>query len=262
MTIREKERLDDLGIAGYEIIQNPEAFCFGIDAVLLSEFVKIKQGQKVLDLGTGTGILPILIAAKTKAGHITGLDIQKYSVDMAARSVEHNGLTDRIDIVQGDIKEASGLFGKAVFDAITCNPPYMIDDHGLKNPADCKAIARHEILCTFEDIAREAAALLKEGGNFYLVHRPFRLVEILNTLTKYMIEPKAMRFVHPFVDKEPNMVLIHGKKGAKSRVTIEKPLIVYEKPGVYTKEVAGIYIPGNKKTGKSGEDMENPVKMC
>lgn len=243
MTIKDKERLDDLGIAGYEIIQNPDAFCFGIDAVLLSEFVKIKEGQKILDLGTGTGILPILLAAKTKAAHITGLDIQEYSVDMATRSVLHNGLSDRIDIVKGDIKEASGLFGKEAFDAITCNPPYMIDDHGLKNPADCKAIARHEILCTFDDIAREAAALLKQSGNFYLVHRPFRLVEILNTLTKNKIEPKIIRFVYPFVDKEPNMVLICGKKGAKSRVTIEKPLIVYEKPGIYTKEVASIYNP-------------------
>lgn len=242
MTIKEKERLDDLGIAGYEIIQNPEAFCFGIDAVLLSEFVKIKEGQKVLDLGTGNGILPILLAAKTGAGHITGLDIQEYSIDMASRSVVHNGLASRIDMVQGDIKEASKLFGKAVFDAITCNPPYMIDNHGLKNPDDAKAIARHEILCRFEDIAREAAALLKEGGNFFLVHRPFRLVEILNTLAKYNIEPKRMRFVYPFVDKEPNMVLIQGKKGGRSRITIEKPLIVYKEPGVYTREVADIYI--------------------
>ncbi len=251
MTIREKERLDDLGIGGYEIIQNPEAFCFGMDAVLLSEFVKIREGEKVLDLGTGTGILPILIAAKTKAEHITGMDIQEYSVDMAARSVEHNGLSSRIDIVQGDIKEASKLFGRAVFDAVTCNPPYMIDDHGLKNPADCKAIARHEILCTFEDVAREAAALLKEGGNFFLIHRPFRLVEIVNTLTQYKLEPKTMRFVYPFVDKEPNMVLIHGKKGARSRVTIERPLIVYKEPGIYTEEVSGIYIPKeNTANGK------------
>lgn len=243
MTIREKERLDDLGIGGYEIIQNPEAFCFGMDAVLLSEFVKVREGEKVLDLGTGTGILPILLAAKTKAEHITGMDIQAYSVDMAARSVEHNGLSSRIDIVQGDIKEASKLFGRAVFDAVTCNPPYMIDDHGLKNPTDCKAIARHEILCTFEDVAREAAALLKEGGNFFLIHRPFRLVEILSTLTQYKLEPKTIRFVYPFVDKEPNMVLIHGKKGARSRVTIERPLIVYKEAGVYTEEVSSIYIP-------------------
>lgn len=246
MTIKDKERLDDLGVAGYEIIQNPEAFCFGMDAVLLSEFVKLKEGQRVLDLGTGTGIIPILLAAKTKAEHITGMDIQEYSVDMATRSVVHNGLSSRIDIVQGDIKEASLLFGRAVFDAVTCNPPYMIDDHGLKNPADCKAIARHEILCTFADIAREAAALLKEGGNFFLIHRPFRLVEILNTLTQYKIEPKTMRFVYPFVDKEPNMVLIHGKKGARSRVTIEKPLIVYKEPGVYTEEISSIYTPKDK----------------
>lgn len=239
---KEYERLDDLGINGYKIIQNPNFFCFGIDAVLLSEFVRIKPGQKVLDLCTGNGILTILLAAKTKADSIKGLEIQSYSVELARRSICHNGLQSRIEIVQGNVKDASEIFGKGVFDAITCNPPYMIGQHGLTNPEDSKAVARHEVLCTFEDIARESSALLKEGGNFFLVHRPFRLVELFATLTKYQLEPKSVRFVYPFVDKEPNMVLIYGKKGAKSRVTIEKPLIVYKQPGVYTEEVGQIYV--------------------
>lgn len=245
MTIRlqEGERLDDLGRKGYQIIQNPDAFCFGIDAVLLTGFAKVKDGATVLDLGTGTGIIPILLEAKTKASHLTGLEIQKESADMAYRSVLHNGLQDKIDIVEGDIKEASTLFSKGSFDVITSNPPYMIGSHGLTGENDKKNIARHEVLCTFEDIAREASVLLKPGGIFYLVHRPFRLVELLGTMTKYRLEPKRMKMVHPFLDKEPNMVLIEAKKDGKSRIRIEPPLIVYKSPGVYTDEIYDIYKP-------------------
>lgn len=243
MTINllKNERVDDLGIQNYRIIQNPELFCFGIDAVLLSDFAKVKEGKKVLDMGTGTGILPILLAAKTEAGHLTGLEIQKQSVEMARRSVALNELEKRIEIVEGDIKEASQIFGMQSFDVITCNPPYMISQHGLKNPDMPKAIARHEVLLTFEDVAREAAKVLKEGGDFFLVHRPFRLVELFEMLTRHKLEPKKVRFVHPYVDNEPNMVLIHCKKGAKRYVTIDKPLIVYKDTNVYTDEILEIY---------------------
>lgn len=239
--LMENERIDDLGIQNYRIIQNPELFCFGIDAVLLSGFARVKEGENVLDMGTGTGILPLLLAAKTQAAHLTGLEIQSKSVQMARRSIALNELNERIDIVEGDIKEASKLFGKQSFDVVTCNPPYMLNQHGLKNPDMPKAIARHEVLLTFEDVAREAAGVLKEGGDFYLVHRPFRLVELFEMLTKYKLEPKNVRFVYPFVDKEPTMVLIHCKKGAKRYVTIEKPLIVYKDENVYTDEVLEIY---------------------
>ena len=142
---------------------------------------------------------------------------------------------------RGDIKEAADLFGKASFDVVTSNPPYMTGQHGLVNPDMPKAVARHEILCTLEDVIGQASALLKENGRFYMVHRPFRLAEIMVTMSRYRLEPKRMKLVYPFVDKEPNMVLIEGLKGGRPRVTVEKPLIVYEKPGVYTSEIYDIY---------------------
>lgn len=239
--LKENERIDDLQRNGYRIIQDPERFCFGMDAVLLSGFAAVKDGARVLDLGTGTGIIPILLAAKTGAAHLTGLEIQADSADMAGRSVALNELEEKIDIVTGDIKEAGRIFDAASFDVITCNPPYMIGRHGLKNPEDAKAIARHEILCTLEDVAEQTAKLLKPGGKFFLVHRPFRLAEIMVTLKKYKLEPKRMQLVYPFVDKEPNMVLLEAARGGRPRMTVEKPLIVYRKPGVYMAEIYDIY---------------------
>ncbi len=239
--LKENERYDELNRNGYEIIQNPDKFCFGMDAVLLSGFVKVKRDETVLDLGTGTGIIPILLKAKTQGKHFTGLEIQEESVDMARRSVIHNHLERKIDIIHGDIKEAGKIFDAASFDVITSNPPYMIDSHGLKNPNEPKAVARHEVLCTLEDVVCAAAKLLKPGGRFYLVHRPFRLVEIMVLMSRYKLEPKRMQMVHPYVDKEPNMVLLEGRKDGKSRLTVEKPLIVYQDQGVYMPEIYEIY---------------------
>jgi tRNA1Val (adenine37-N6)-methyltransferase len=239
--LKENERLDDLQRNGYKIIQNPEKFCFGMDAVLLSGFARVKPGARVLDMGTGTGIIPILLEAKTKASHISALEIQEESADMARRSVELNGLGDKIDIITGDIKEADTIFELASFDAITCNPPYMIGQHGITNPDAPKAIARHEIMCTLDDVVRNASRLLKPGGSFFMVHRPFRLAEIINVMTSYKLEPKRMQLVYPYVDKEPNMVLIEGCRGGKPRMTVEKPLIVYKAPNVYTDEIYDVY---------------------
>ena len=241
VVLKENERIDDLERNGYHIIQDTKRFCFGMDAVLLSGFARVKEGAHVLDLGTGTGIIPILLEAKTKAEHLTGLEIQEDSADMARRSVLLNGLEDKIDIVTGDIKEAESLFDAASFDVITCNPPYMIGKHGITNEGDAKAIARHEILCTLEDIVSRAAKLLKPGGNFFMVHRPFRLAEIMTVLQAYKLEPKRMQLVHPFVDEEPNIVWIEANRGGKPRLTVEKPLIVYKEPGIYTPEIYEIY---------------------
>ena len=235
------ERIDELQRNGYRIIQNPERFCFGMDAVLLSGFARAKKHERCLDLGCGNGIIPILMEAKTEGMHFSGLEIQPESADMAKRSVALNGLQDRIDIVEGDIKDASKIFGASSFHVVTTNPPYMTAQHGLTNLYEAKTIARHEVLCNLEDIIRESARLLMPGGRFYMVHRPFRLAEIISLMVQYRMEPKRMRLVYPYVDREPNMVLIEGLRGGKSRMTVEKPLIVYKEPGKYTDEIYDVY---------------------
>lgn len=239
--LKANERIDDLERNGYHIIQDPDRFCFGMDAVLLTGFAYARESDVLLDLGTGTGIIPLLMDAKYHCAHLTGLEIQEESADMARRSVALNGLEDRIDIVTGDIKEADSYFKSASFDCITCNPPYMIAQHGLANPESAKAIARHEVLCTFRDVAQTAAKLLKTGGHFFLVHRPFRLAEIMTILSEFKLEPKRMQLVYPYVDKEPNMVLLEAVRGGKARMTVEKPLIIFEKQGVYTPEIREKY---------------------
>ncbi|MTK09715.1 MAG: tRNA1(Val) (adenine(37)-N6)-methyltransferase [Hungatella sp.] len=239
--LKDNERIDDLQRNGYQIIQNRDGFCFGMDAVLLSGFAKVKPEEKAIDLGTGTGIIPILLEAKNQGMHYTGLEIQEEVADMATRSVALNHLEDKITIVRGDIKEASRLFGAASFDVVTSNPPYMNDAHGLKNPDLPKAISRHEVLCTLEDVAREGARLLRPGGRFYLVHRPHRLIEIITAIKSVGMEPKRMKMVHPFADKEANMVLIEAVRGGRSMIKVEAPVIVYKEPGVYTDEIYTIY---------------------
>ncbi len=239
--LKDGERLDDLNRNNLKIIQNPDIFCFGMDAVLLSGFAKIAEGDICMDFGTGNGIIPLLLSAKTRGRHFTGLEILDYSFDMALRSVEYNGLSDRISIVKGDIREASSLFPLSSFDVVTCNPPYMNDLHGLKNPDEAKAIARHEVLVTLDDVCRSAASLLRPGGTFFMVHRPFRLVEIFEALRKYKLEPKRMQLVYPFADKEPNMVLLAASRGGKPMIKCEKPLIIYKSQGVYTDEIYEIY---------------------
>lgn len=221
--------MDDLQLGGLELIQNPEKFCFGVDAVLLSDFVRVKPGETVLDMGTGNGIIPVLLSAKTQGSHFTGLEIQADTAQMARRSVLYNHLEERIDIVTGDIKEAADIFRPAFFDVITTNPPYMLAEHGLRNSDDSMAVARHEVLCTLDDILRESMRLLQDKGRFYMIHRPFRLAEILIKMNTYKIEAKRLQFVHPYADKEPTMVLIEGVRGAKSRVKVEPPIIMYDK---------------------------------
>ena len=217
------ERIDDLG-NGYSIIQNPQAFCFGVDAVCLSDFTKVKKGERILDLCTGTGIIPILLCKKTEGEHFTGLEIQKDSVDMARRSVTMNNLSHKISIDCGDIKKGAEIYPPNCFDVITVNPPYIPPTGGLHNAADAKTIARHEVLCTLSDIVVLSARLLKTGGRLYMVHRPQRLAEIFCTLRRSSLEPKTMQFVQSSMGHEPSLVLIeaidHGKPMLKVLPTL------------------------------------------
>lgn len=237
----EGERIDDLQCKGYEIIQDPKRFCFGVDAVLLAHYARVKEGDRVLDLGTGTGIIPILLNAITPGAHFTGLEIQAASVDMAKRSVLLNGIGDKVDIIEGDIKEAAALFDAASFQVITSNPPYMTNQHALQNDYEPKTIARHEVLCTLEDVVAAAAKLLVPGGRFYMIHKPFRLPEIISVMKEYRIEPKELRMIHPYVDKEPTMVMIGGVRGGRPMMKVAPPLVLYKEKNVYTDEVYKIY---------------------
>ncbi len=241
VTLHPHERLDDLHRNGLKIIQNPKLFCFGVDAVLLTGFVKVKKGELLLDLGTGTGIIPILLSAKTEAAHFTGLEIQEASVDLARRSVAFNGLTDRITIDQGDICQTEGLYKPSHFHVITCNPPYMNAGGGLTNPDSPMAIARHELCCTLQDVIDCAARLLKPAGRFYMIHRPHRLTDIITQLRERGLEPKTMRFIHPFAHKEPTMVMVEAIRGGKPMVKVLPPLVIYQSQGQYTQEAYDIY---------------------
>lgn len=228
---------------GYKVLQDSERFQFGIDAVLLADYASksLKEKESVIDLGTGTGIIPLLMVNKCKTAAFTGLEVQKESADMAARSVAMNGLEGQIQIVHGDLKEAGSLFPRHSFNVVTCNPPYMIDAHGRNNEQDALTIARHEVLCTLEDVVTAADYLLATHGSFFMIHRPFRLPEIFSSLEKHKMEMKRMLLIYPFADKEPNMVLIEARKNAKRRLTIEPPLIVRNDDGEYTVEVQDIY---------------------
>ncbi len=234
------ERIDDLQCKGLKIIQNPNGFCFGIDAVLLSNFCEIKKNSVVVDLGTGTGIIPILIAGKSRAKKIYGVEIQSYVADMAKRSIKLNGLEDRVEIIEEDLKNITNIIEVNSVDVVISNPPYMIST-GLKNPNDMKAISRHEIKCNLEDVIYNASRLLKHHGHFYMVHRPHRLVDIMSLCRKYKLEPKKIRFVHPNKNKKTNLLLLKCVKAAKPELRFLDPLYVYDENGKYTEDIYEIY---------------------
>ncbi|MBR5047012.1 MAG: tRNA1(Val) (adenine(37)-N6)-methyltransferase [Eubacterium sp.] len=244
------ERLDDLQIKGYKIWQKTDGFCFGMDAVLLSDYARVKRDARVMDLCSGSGIVAILLEAKYPLESVTALEYQEAYVEMARRSLQMNGQEGKIRMVQGDVREVRDRYPQDSFDYVTCNPPYMTGNHGKTNEGYEKAISRHEILCSLEDVVRASAWLLKHGGHLVLVHRPFRLAEIIGTLKKYKLEPKRMRLVYPYVDKEPNMVLIDAVKGGRQRITVDPPLIVYQKDGTYTDEIYRIYGMEKDKDGE------------
>lgn len=237
------ERLDDLQIKNLKLIQNPDWFCFGVDAVLLSDFAAktIKKDAVALDLCSGNGIIPILLTAKTQARHITGLEIQSEVAEMAKRSVTLNNLDNEIDMVCGDLKNSIELFGKSVFDNITCNPPYKENHGGIQNKTDNLTIARHEILCSLEDIIKASATLLKPGGKLSMIHRPERLADILCLMRSHKIEPKRLRFVHPSPSKTATMIMVEGTRQGNPKLFLEPPLYVHDENGNYTEEINEIY---------------------
>lgn len=239
--INENERVDDLHRNGRLIIQDPKRFCFGVDAVILTGFTEVRKNERLLDLGTGTGVIPILLEAKTKGSHFTGLEIQPESVEMAQRSVLLNDVPEKIDIIEGDIKNATNIFPLASFDVVTCNPPYMNKGGGLLNEYSPKAIARHELSCTLHDVVAAASKLLKPGGRFYMVHRPHRLTDVLVELRQAGLEPKVLRFVHSRQGREPVMLLIFAKKDGKPMIKVMPPLIIYKDDGVHTDEIYNLY---------------------
>lgn len=235
------ERLDDLQCNGLYLIQDHDKFCFGIDAVLLSNFVKVKKNGHVVDLCTGSGIVPILLSAKTDAKKITGIEIQSDIADMARRSVSYNKLDEKIDIVNDDISNALKYINNCSVDSVCVNPPYMKDTTAIKNPDLPMAIARHELLTDLETVINIASKLLKESGKFFMVHRPSRLSEIFASMRQNRIEPKRLRFIHPYIESKANLVLIEGAKGSGVWMDVEPPLVVYKDKNVYTDEVLKIY---------------------
>ena len=235
------ERLDDLQCNGLYLIQDPDKFCFGIDAVLLSNFVKVKKNGHVVDLCTGSGIVPILLSAKTGAKKITGIEIQSDIADMARRSVSYNKLDEKIDIINDDISNALKYINNCSVDSVCVNPPYMKDTTAIKNPDLPMAIARHELLTDLETVINIASKLLKESGKFFMVHRPSRLSEIFASMRQKRIEPKRLRFIHPYIESKANLVLIEGAKGSGVWMDVEPPLVVYKDKNVYTDEVLKTY---------------------
>lgn len=240
--LREGERLDDLQLNNFKIIQKTDSFCFGIDAIMLSDYVRVEKNWEVADLGTGTGILPILMSVKTKAAHITGIEIQPDIADMAKRSVAYNKLTDRVRIIEGNFLNAVEWFGLKSFDAIVANPPYRKVGSGFINPADSKAISRHELHCTLEQLISVSSKLLKHHGCFFMIHKPERLVDIFCYMREYKIEPKSIKLVHPNYGKPANLVLVYGLKFGKPQVNVERPLYTID------------YVPGRTEDFDETQD--------
>jgi len=238
--LKDGERLDDLHRSNYKIIQHPDYFTFGMDAVLLSSFAVVHRNETHMDLCSGNGVIPILLAAKNKGISYAGAEINEKLTDMAARSVVLNGLADKITMHNADIRTLDG-FVDGSYDVVTANPPYMAADTGAQNQNRHMAMARHEIMCNLDDVVAAAAKLLRYGGRFYMVHRPGRLADIMVTLRKYSLEPKTLRLVHPKVAAPPNTLLIAAAKGSKPHLNIEPPLIVYDNNGQYTEEIHRIY---------------------
>ncbi len=244
------ERIDDLQINGLKIIQDPNCFCFGIDAVLLANFTVLKKNSRVVDLGTGTGIIPILVAGKNPSSQIVAVEIQERMAEMAARSVKLNHMENRIKVLNMDLRQAQIALEANQYDAVTVNPPYMHAE-GLINPNDNKAISRHEVMCTLEDVMKAASRLLKFRGSLFMVHRPQRLADIMCLGRSYKLEPKKIQFIQSGYNKKPNLLLIEFRKSAQPELLFLDPIVIYDQDGNYTEKVLEIY---NKASLEIGDD--------
>lgn len=239
--VKDDETLDDLQLNGIHIIQKKEGFRFGVDAVLLANFARVKKGASVIDLCSGTGIIPFIIKGKSQCGELKGIEIQKDFVDMANRSVIYNHFEDDVEFFEGDLTDKSFIKKFERVDIVTVNPPYKLSNSGILNDKDKYSIARHEVCCNLEDVIIAARTLLKDNGRFFMVHRPERLVDILSLMRKHKIEPKRIRFVHPKPNKAPNILLIEGQRDGGQYLKIEDPLYVHMEDNSYSKEIEEIY---------------------
>ena len=251
MKLRENERIDNLQYNNLKIIQNTKGFCFGIDSILISDFAKeIRKNSIGVDLGTGTGVISILLTAKTNLSKIYGVEIQADVAEMAKRSIELNHMQNKVEIVNinlNEIEEGNKKLQRESFDFIVTNPPYKKLETGKVNKSEYKYISRHELTANLEDFIRTSKYLLKDRGSLSMVHRPERLVDIITLMRKYKIEPKKIRFVHSKINKEPTLILIKGVKNANPFLKIENPLIIYNENGKYTDEIYEIYNMKNIK---------------
>ena len=242
MELYENERIDDLQYKGLKLIQNKQGFCFGVDSVLLSDFAKgIKKNSTVVDVGTGTGIIGMLLCKKTELKKIYGIEIQKEVADMARRSIELNNLEEKFEIINCNINDIFEHLQANSIDSVVTNPPYKKINTGVKNEDEKQMISRHEVKCTLEDIIEKSSKLLKDRGEFFMVHRAERLVDIMCVLRKYRLEPKIVRFVHPKPNDKPNLILVKAVKYANEYLKIDKPLVIYDEDGNYNKEILQIY---------------------
>lgn len=237
----EDESIDDLQLDNLYLIQKKQGFRFGVDAVLLSNFANVKNKHRVVDLCTGTGIIPFLIYGKYKPKEVIGIEIQEDMVEMATRSSEYNGIENSLKFINTDLKDLESLKTLGTFDVLTVNPPYKLNNSGIINPHDKLAIARHEILCNLEDVIIASRKLLKDNGRMYMVHRPERLIDIFEIMRKHRIEPKRVQMIQPNINKAPNIVLVEGQRDGGAYLKWEKPIYVYNEDGTYTKEINRIY---------------------
>ena len=235
------ERKDEIGFANLFIFQNPDYFCYGVDAVILSDFVKVKRGGRVIDLGTGNGIIPLILSHKTKAEKIIGLELQEEIYQLAKKNIESNRLEERIEIFNMDIKAAPEAFGYRSFSTVVSNPPYMAISSGVKNLKDAKSVSRHETTANLSDFMEVSSKLLIDQGDLFMIHRPMRLVDIIYLARQNNLEPKRIRFVHPNKNQKPNIMLLHCVKNARPELRFLKPLYVYNASGEFTQEINKIY---------------------